>query len=74
MATVTIVKTNNGSVKKLKAASYPIINISHGKPIVKINHNLPFRVKFSSVTVPGYGPNNVPPIGIQVIGFTNWIL
>lgn len=75
MATATIVKSNNGSAKKLKTIDYPIINISYGKPIVKIKYDLPFRVRFSTITVPGYSyPNNVPPIGIQVIGFTNWIL
>lgn len=75
MATATIVKTNNGSAKKLKAVDYPIINISYGKPVVKIKYDLPFRVRFSTITVPGYSyPNNVPPIGIQVIGFSNWIL
>lgn len=41
---------------------------------VKINDVLPFRVKFTNIMVPGYGPNNIPGIGIQVIGYSNYIL
>lgn len=41
---------------------------------VRINDTLPFRVRFTNIMVPGYGPNNVPGIGIQVIGFSNYIL
>jgi hypothetical protein len=41
---------------------------------VKINDVLPFRVRFTNIMVPGYGPGNVPGIGIQVIGYSNYIL
>lgn len=75
MATAVIRKVDNGSAKKIKAVNYPVIDISYGRPTVKVSYDLPFRVKFSSITVPGYNyPNNVPPVGIQVIGFSNWIL
>jgi hypothetical protein len=40
----------------------------------KINQTLPFRVRFSSIGIEGYGPNNPPPIGIAVIGINNYIL
>jgi hypothetical protein len=40
----------------------------------KVEHDLPFRIKFSSVGVPGYGPPGFPGIGIQVIGYNNYIL
>ena len=48
-----------------------ITNIDHG---VKLSSILPFYVKFTTIGIPGYGPNNVPPIGIAIIGINNYIL
>ena len=48
--------------------------IVKSKRKVKINGVIPFRVRFTNVMVPGYGPNNIPGIGIQVIGYSNYIL
>lgn len=39
-----------------------------------INEVLPFRVKFINIGIEAYGPNNVPPIPLQVIGYSNYIL
>ncbi len=75
MATATIVKANNGSAKKIKAVNHSIAKVYKAEPTVKIKYDMPFRVRITNITVPGYGyPANVPPIGIQVIGFSNWIL
>lgn len=41
---------------------------------VKINEVLPFRIKFTNERVPGYGINNIPGIGLQIIGYSNYIL
>lgn len=38
---------------------------------VKINEVLPFRVKFFNMGVEGF---TVPPIGIAIIGYNNYIL
>lgn len=62
MATAVIVDTSYKS------------KIIPSKRIVKINQVLPFRVKFTNIMVPGYGPNNIPGIGLQVIGYNNYIL
>jgi hypothetical protein len=35
---------------------------------------LPFRVSFESIGVKSYDNQYVPPVGIQVIGFNNYIL
>ena len=35
---------------------------------------LPFRVAFTTVDTGGYSPQNPAPIGIAIIGFTNYIL
>jgi len=42
--------------------------------IVRINEILPFRVRFTSIGVEAYGPNNIPPIPLQIIGYSNYIL
>jgi hypothetical protein len=54
--------------------SSPISKISEGRRTVKINEVLPFRVRFTNIMIPGYGPNNPAPIGIAVIGLNNYIL
>jgi hypothetical protein len=41
---------------------------------VKINEVLPFRIRFTEVRVPGYGPSNIPGIGLQIIEYSNYIL
>lgn len=55
-------------------ASVKILD-THKKRQFKIKgKQLPFRIKFISVQVPGYSSTNVAPIGIAVIGFSNYIL
>ena len=48
-----------------------ITDIQHG---VKLESILPFYVKFMNIGIPTYGPNNVPPIGIAIVGVNNYIL
>jgi hypothetical protein len=40
----------------------------------EILYKIPFRIRVTNITVPGYSPSNVPPIGIAIIGFNNYIL
>ena len=42
--------------------------------VVLVNETIPFYLKFTNIGIPGYGPNNVPGIGLQVIGYSNYIL
>jgi hypothetical protein len=35
---------------------------------------LPFRVRLESIGIEGYNPANPPGIGIQIIGFSNYLL
>ena len=58
----------------IETADYPISKIVQGRRLVEINETIPFRVRFTTITVPGSSPTNVPGIGIQVIGFSNYIL
>ena len=43
-------------------------------PRVRIQEQLPFRIRFTTIGIPGYGPPGFPGIGIQVIGYNNYIL
>lgn len=74
MAKAVVLNKNNLRAKKIEAADYPISKISEGRRLVRINETLPFRVRFTTIMVPGYSSTNIPGIGIQVIGFSNYIL
>lgn len=76
-------KTNGQiNVKDIKLNTVSIENLQYSSSIVKykkvryssINEVLPFRVKFADIKIPGYNPNNIPGIGIQIIGYSNYIL
>lgn len=41
--------------------------------IIRINEVLPFRVRFSTIGIPGVA-GLVPPIGIAVVGVNNYVL
>lgn len=51
-----------------------IVKFNYGSKTIKIDQVLPFRVKFTSIGIEGYSSTNVPPIPLQVIGFSNYIL
>lgn len=75
MASVSIVEKSKKRVKLLKTIDYGIINVKRrGWSTVLVEEDVPFRVRFTSIGVEAYGRNNVPGIGIQVIGFSNYIL
>ena len=73
MASAVIVDKGN-KTRKIEAVDYPRFSIRSSKQTVLINDVLPFRVRMTNIMVPGYNANNVPGIGIQVIGFSNYIL
>jgi len=74
MAKAIIIDNVKVRARKIEESDYPISRIINPTRIVRINDILPFRVKFTTIGVEGYGKNNVPGIGIQVIGFSNYIL
>lgn len=73
MASVKIVESLN-KLKSLKSSNYSIFDIKKTKQVTAIEPVLPFRIKFVNVGIPGYSANNPAPIGIAIIGFTNYIL
>lgn len=60
---------------QFKETDYAITRILYRQPFgVKVKEELPFRIRFTNIGIPSYGPGNVPPIGIAIIGFNNYIL
>jgi len=74
MAKAVIIDEQKVKTRKLSSKLFPIFNIVRPKRTVLINQTIPFRVKFTNIGIEGYGANNVPGIGIQVIGYSNYIL
>ena len=74
MAKAVIIDEQKVKTRKLSSKLFPIFNIIRSKRTVLINQTIPFRVKFTNIGIEGYGANNVPGIGIQVIGYSNYIL
>jgi hypothetical protein len=74
MATAIILPKQKQKTRKIETSDFHIAKISQGRRTVKINEVLPFRVRFTTIMVPGYTSNNIPGIGIQVIGYSNYIL
>ena len=56
----------SGSVGSLLTADYP--------KITTVAEVLPFRLTITNIGIVGYSASNPPGIGIQVIGFSNYIL
>lgn len=59
---------------KVVGISYPIakpIDLSYTAKALDV---IPFYVRFTNIGIEGYGPGNPAPIGIAVIGLSNYIL
>lgn len=73
MATATVSNLKH-KTKYIKPIDYSVKQINLISPTVTIKHPLPFKVRFKSIQIEGYSPTHVPPIPLQVIGYSNWIL
>lgn len=75
MATSIILPADLPKTKNIKTSDYAkIIRIDEDRHAVRINNILPFRVKFTTIKVEATRGSLVPPIPLQVIGFSNYIL
>lgn len=74
MASVAILDNQPIKTKKIENVDYSITKFRGSKRISVINEVLPFRVRFTAIQIPGYSPTTVPPIPLQIIGFSNYIL
>jgi hypothetical protein len=54
------------SISQVALTQYP--------QVISVNDILPFRLSITNIGIEGYRQNNPPGIGVQVIGFSNYIL
>lgn len=74
MATAVIIDDYRNRTTIPKSVDYPITQITYAAPVAVASSILPFRVRFTTIGIEGYSSNNPPGIGIQVIGYSNWII
>lgn len=74
MASVAILDNQLVKTKKIENTDFSITKFKGSKRISVVNEVLPFRIRFTAIQIPSYSPSNVPPIPLQVIGFSNYIL
>jgi len=74
MASVRLSNKNLVQTSLIANKAFSITRIEDKSPRVAIEETIPFRIKLTNITVPGYSSANIPGIGIQVIGFSNYIL
>lgn len=72
MATAVITNKSN-LTRKVESKDYSRFKIIPSKRTVRIDETLPFRIRFTNIIVPGYNQNNIPGIGLQIIGYSNYI-
>ena len=68
-ATIVIsptIQNISGSIGPLVTADYP--------KTTTVTEILPFRLTITNIGIEGYSASNPPGIGVQVIGFSNYIL
>ena len=65
--------TNTVAISDLKPIPSNFQKVNYAKVITPASV-LPFRLTITNIGIQGYDPANPPGIGIQVIGFSNYIL
>ena len=68
-----IIDDVNPNTELIELTKYPIVQIEDTPRQVSIEEILPFRVKFTSIQIQNIS-GMVPPIPLQVIGYSNYIL
>lgn len=74
MATALILDELNGKTKQIFPIDYPLVQVENFTRKTLITEILPFRVKFTAIQIQAIGLGNTPGIGLQVIGYSNYIL
>lgn len=74
MAKSTIKILDSEKVRKIYEVDFSRSKITYSSGRVRITDSLPFQVRFTNIQIPGFSQNNVPGIGVQIIGYSNYIL
>jgi hypothetical protein len=59
---------------KVTTIGYPITKVMDVVYTARAIDVIPFYVRFTDIGIAGYGPGNPAPIGIAIIGVSNYIL
>ena len=72
----TVLPIDDNRVSRVVEECYTFLSKVIYNPTLKslVIDEVPFKIRIQNITVPGYSPTNVPPIGIAIIGFNNYIL
>lgn len=64
------------SAKVIDTAAKRVIRVDDvcQQRMSKVIYQVPFKIRVTNITVPGYSPIDVPPIGIAIVGVNNYIL
>jgi hypothetical protein len=60
-------------IEDIKPESSNVVLVDYART-VRVVDNLPFRLTITNIGIEGYRENNPPGIGIQIIGFSNYII
>ena len=74
MATALILDELKNNTELIFPVDYPIVQVDDFTRDTRISEILPFRVKFTAIHIQAIGLGNTPPIPLQVIGYSNYIL
>ena len=76
MATATVILTENKRFSEVvDSCKNRFSDVIYKDPfMVSVIYDMPFKIRITNIQVPGYSPTDVPPIGIAIIGFNNYIL
>lgn len=70
----TDIEDLSNTAQNIKTSNYPEPTIYPGERMSIVSEVLPFRIKFTNLVVPRVSFADVPGLGLQVIGFNNYIL
>lgn len=70
----SISKKSEFEVISIKSSDINSITIYDSKPASEISEFLPFKVKFFTIGINPYGSTNPAPIGIAIVGYSNYVL
>jgi hypothetical protein len=75
MAQAIITDKRPGRVVRIDQENYVgTVQVTDTQKTVRINEILPFRIRFTSIGIEAGGFANTPPIPLQIIGYSNYIL
>jgi hypothetical protein len=74
MATAIILDDLQNKTERIFPIDYAVVKVEDFTRKTVITEVLPFRVKFTAIQIQAIGIGNTPPIPLQVIGYSNYIL